>query len=104
MLRHFSFLWFYTLHNINKEELTPTEANKLFLQMLSQYNRFIPVYTDGSVKNNQTSCAVIVKDRNYLYRLPDNTSIFTAELFAISMAIDKIKETNNENFLICSDS
>ena len=94
----------FTMHTTTKQNLTPIEANQQFNQMLTLYDRFIPVYTDGSVKDNQTSCAVVIKDRNYLYHLPDHTSIFTAELYAISMAIDKIKETNNNRFLICSDS
>ena len=75
----------FTMHTTTKQNLTPIEANQQFNQMLTLYDRFIPVYTDGSVKDNQTSCAVVIKDRNYLCHLPDHTSIFTAELYAISM-------------------
>ena len=94
----------FTMHTTNKHNLTNIEVNNQFRQMLSQYDRFIPVYTDGSLQDDRTSCAVVIKDDNYLYRLPDHTSIFTAELYAISMAIDKIKDTPDNKFLICSDS
>ena len=40
----------------------------------------------------------------YKYRLPDHSSIFTAELLAILKAIEKIIQNNNSKFLICSDS
>ena len=72
--------------------------------MLSLYEGYTPVYTDGSVKDDKTSCAVVIKDTNYLYRLPDHTSIFTAEMYALSMAIDKINDSPEISFLICSDS
>ena len=94
----------FTMLTTTKQNLTPNEANIKFLQMLSLYERYTPVYTDGSVKDNRTSCALVIKDRNYLYHLPDHTSIFTAEMYAISMAIDKIKDSPETNFLICSDS
>ena len=94
----------FTMLTTTKQNLTPNEANTKFLQMLSLYERYTHVFTDGSVKDNQTSCALIIRDRDYSYRLPDHTSIFTAEMYAISMAIDKINESPEINFLICSDS
>ena len=94
----------FTMHYTNKKKLLPEEAKSKFIEMLSQYDRYIPVFTDGSVKQHITSCAVVIKNRNYLYRLPNYTSIFTAELFAISMAIDKINTEQEQCFLICSDS
>ena len=94
----------FYMHHSNKKNLLPEEAKSQFIQMLSQYDRYIPVFTDGSVKQQITSCAVVIKNRNYLYRLPNNTSIFTAELYAISMAIDKINLDQDQQYLICSDS
>ena len=69
----------FTMLTTTKQNLTPNEANIKFLQMLSLYERYTPVYTD-------------------------HTSIFTAEMYAISMAIDKINDSPETNFLICSDS
>jgi ribonuclease HI len=39
-----------------------------------------------------------------LYKLPDNSSIFTAELYALYMSTEKLKCTSNDDFVICSDS
>ena len=96
------------MHTKRKEEFTEIEARASFEEMLSQYPNFFSVYTDGSVMNERSGCAVVIKyisvHISYKYRLPNNTNIFIAELLAISKAIDRINETDGQNFLICSDS
>ena len=94
----------FTMHTSKKDQLNPHETKKAFLEMLNQYQTYIPVFTDGSVKDEKAGCAAVVKYQTHSYRLPNNTSIHTAELYAILKAIEKIKETNNTKFLICSDS
>ena len=59
---------------------------------------------DRSVRYDRSGCAVIIGNTSYQFRLPDNTNIFSAELLAISRAIDKINEIEGQQFLICSDS
>ena len=39
-----------------------------------------------------------------MYRLPNNTNIFIAELLAVSRAIYKINKNEGQSFLICCDS
>ena len=90
----------FTMHQRRKKDLTNEEAKRNFLQMLSKYDRHIPVFTDGSLKPPKAGCAVIIQGRSYVYKLPDNTSIFTAEIFAISMAIDRINRNQNTHFLM----
>ena len=95
----------FSMHTANKEQLTPLEVNIAFRQLLSQKTGYIPVYTDGSVsENGKAGCAVVLRSDTYQFRLPDHSSIFTAELFAILKAIEKIIQNNNSKFLICSDS
>ena len=94
----------FTLHKSKKANLTPVEINHAFLQMVNEYERHTLVYTDGSAKEEKTGCAVIINNQAYTFRLPNHTSIYTAELTAISLAVDKILETNDNFFLICSDS
>ena len=98
----------FTMHTKRKEEFTEIEARASFEEMLSQYPNFFSVYTDGSVMNERSGCAVVIKyisvHISYKYRLPNNTNIFIAELLAISKAIDRINETDGQIFLICSDS
>ena len=94
----------FTMHTKKKEDYTETEARKKFLEMLSGYPHFYPVFTDGSVMGEKTGCAVVIRYVSYMYRLPDDTNIFIAELLAVSRAIDKINENNGQKFLICCDS
>ena len=94
----------FTMHTTTKDQLNPHETKKAFLHMLNQYQTYIPVFTDGSVKDEKAGCAAVVKYQTHSYRLPNNTSIHTAELFAILKAMEKIKEANETKFLICSDS
>ena len=94
----------FTLHTSKKANLTTLEVNNAFREMINKYENHTLVFTDGSVKDDKTGCAVIIKNQSYTYRLPNHTSIFTAELTAISKAIDKIIETDDNLFLICSDS
>ena len=98
----------FTMHSKKKGEFTEIEARASFSEMLLQYPNFFSVYTDGSVINERSGCAVVIKyisvHISYQYRLPNNTNIFIAELLAISRAIDRINETEGQSFLICSDS
>ena len=44
------------------------------------------------------------KDTHLKQRLPDNASIFTAELKAIDLALDAVSESEDREFIIFSDS
>lgn len=94
----------YTMHTKNKSTLTELEAQQLYFEMLTMYLDFHHIFTDGSVKEDKSGCAVINGDSSHLYRLPDQTNIFTAELYAIYKAIEIIGDSIGEKFLICSDS
>ena len=54
------------------------------------------IYTDGSKQDEKVACAVI--------RLPDNSSIFTAEAKAIDIALYHIRDQPEKQFIIYSDS
>ena len=94
----------YTMHIKSKSTLSEIEAQQLYFEMITMYLDFHHIFTDGSVKENKTGCAVINGENSHLYRLPDQTNIFTAELYAIFKAIEIIDESIGEKFLICSDS
>ena len=64
-------------------------------------------YTDGSKQNDgDTGFAVYCPEENVKIcrKLPNNTSIFTAEVFAIRSALLYIKNNNLKNVLMCTDS
>ena len=63
------------------------------------------VYTYGSKEDSKAGCAVISDNHSNMQRIPDDSSIFTAEAKAVDLALDFIRicDTNNK-FIIFSDS
>ena len=76
----------------------------MFNQKLSLYKNFTTYYTDGSVIGDQTGCAIFSKNIEIKIKLPNNTSIFSAEMYALLKTIKLAQNTNNRNILICCDS
>ena len=64
------------------------------------------VYTDGSKKDQHVGFAAVFQNETESGSLPGEASIFTAELYAIKMALDKILKTNlrDKNYTFFSDS
>ena len=53
------------------------------------------LYTDGSKLGNGVGCAVIHEDTAHVSKLPDYTSMFTAELTAVAPAIDQVYNSSD---------
>ena len=62
------------------------------------------IYTDGSKQDEKVACAVISPNFTDSIRLPDNSSIFTAEAKAIDIALYHIRDQSEKQFIIYSDS
>ena len=62
------------------------------------------IYTDGSKQDEKVACAVISPSFTDSIRLPDNSSIFTAEAKAIDIALYHIRDHPEKQFIIYSDS
>ena len=62
------------------------------------------IYTDGSKQDEKVACAVISPNFTNSIRLPDNSSIFTAEAKAIDIALYHIRDQPEKQFIIYSDS
>ena len=73
--------------------------------MQSRYKNYKQIYTDGSKEDSKVGCAVISDNHSNMQRIPDDSSIFTAEAKAVDLALDFIStcDTNN-NCIIFSDS
>ena len=73
--------------------------------MQSSYKNYQHIYTDGSKEDSRVGCAVISDNHINMQRLPDNSSIFTAEAKAIDLVLDFISTCDaNNKFIIFSDS
>jgi len=58
------------------------------------------LYTDGSKMGNQVAAAVVHGSVTKTTRLPNKSSIFRAELHAISLALAAIRRSKEKNFII----
>ena len=65
----------------------------------------VPLYTDGSKEDSKVGCAVISDNHSNMQRIPDDSSIFTAEAKAVDLALDFMSTCDaNNKFIIFSDS
>jgi ribonuclease HI len=62
------------------------------------------IFTDGSKTDVGVACAFVTPTSSFSYRLPNNSSIFTAELFALLKAVKYITSIRPIKFTIFSDS
>ena len=61
--------------------------------------------TDVSKEDSKVGCAVISDNHSNMQRIPDDSSIFTAEAKAVDLALDLISTCDaNNKFIIFSDS
>ena len=63
-----------------------------FRKLQSSYKNYQQIYTDGSKEDSKVGCAFISGNHSNMQRIPDDSSIFTAEAIA------------NNKFIIFSDS
>ena len=75
-----------------------------FLEIKSNYKHYLSIYTDGSKQDEKVACSVISPNFTDSIRLPDNSSIFTAEAKAIDIALYHIRDQFEKQFIIYSDS
>ena len=75
------------------------------MELQSNYSDYEHIYTDGSKEETKVGCAAATYNDCKQMRIPDGSSVFTAEAKAIDLALDFVKNCNNTNkFVIFSDS
>ena len=62
-----------------KSETSPIIMKSNFQELKSHYIDFKHIYTDGSKDDVKVGCAVVSDDFSETMRIPDGSSIFTAE-------------------------
>ena len=94
----------FDLCNDKKSETSSVEFQSKFSELKSQYPDHIPIFTDGSKDGDKVGCASVSHLHTYKMRLPDKSSIFSAEIKAIDLAFRFISTLNDKKFIIFSDS
>ena len=88
------------LHSADKADI-PAEIHKYhFYELCDQYVDYCRIYTDGSKAGQRVASAIVYKGITESVRLPDLTSIFRAELYALFLAIDVIHQSKLKKFVI----
>ena len=95
----------FDLHSGKNSEAKPHILKDDFRKVQSRYKNYQQIYTDGSKEDSKVGCAVISDNPSNMQRIPDESSIFTAEAKAIDLALDFISTCDaNNKFIIFSDS
>ena len=88
-------------------QYTRLQYKQFYLQLTSEYSSSEFVFTDGSkTEAGVAAAAVSTKHprKPLTCRLPDDSSIYTAELRAILLTLKRINCSKRKSFLILSDS
>jgi len=94
----------FDLHCFHKEDTPPEIYRSRFHELCSYYDGFRRLYADGSKIGDQVASAVVARNSTKTVRLPDRASIFTAEIYAITLAMDFIRHSKDTKFIVFSDS
>ncbi|KAG1697716.1 RNA-directed DNA polymerase from mobile element jockey [Nymphon striatum] len=75
-----------------------------FLEVSDSYHGYHHIYTDGSRQNDEVAAAAISSLTSLSSRLPDKSSIFSAESKALLLALDIVENSTYGRYIILSDS
>ena len=92
------------LSNLSKRDTPSLVFIQNFNEIKNDHSYCTPIYTDGSKDNDRVGCGTVIHNSSFKQRLPSNASIFTAEVTAIDLALDAITESDDDYFIIFSDS
>ncbi|WP_144077532.1 ribonuclease H family protein, partial [Solemya velum gill symbiont] len=87
-----------------KQSTSPLVYQTLFAELLSHYPHYHRIYTDGSKTHDKVASAAFSSSNTFTARLPNHSSIFTAELYAILMALRTLRSSTYTKIVIFSDS
>jgi len=94
----------FTLHCSDKSDTFPEIFKHRFYELCHEFKNYYRIFTDGSKEGNRVAAAVVHRDNTKCVRLLDTASIFRAESYALLLAIDVVRRSNEKNFVIFSDS
>ena len=95
---------YFSIHASCKDSTSLEIFRAKYYEICDLYQDFCKLYTDRSVIGDQVGSATICGTTTKTVRLPNGVSIFTAELYAITMALNIIYCKKESKFIIFSDS
>ena len=95
-----------TLANRNKGETNADTYREAFKNLLTKYEGYEQIYTDGSKSDTAVGAAAVQPStrKKKQQKLNPDASIYTAEASALDMALDLVRQSPKKSFLILTDS
>jgi ribonuclease HI len=75
-----------------------------YRELVSSHQNYEKIFSDGSKKGSGVCAAAVTFGKVLVKRLPDHSSIFSAESRAVLLALDIMKQSCERRFLVVSDS
>ena len=94
----------YYLASDKKATTDPMIFKNKFLEIKEKYYTHEEIYTDGSKDGKKVASAAILDGELYQFRLPNNSSVFSAEIKAIDLALNHIEQDAYWRYVIYTDS
>ena len=95
-----------TLLYAKKDQTDPSKYLSLHNEVKDVFRDYDFIYTDGSVSDDKAAAAAVIDNYSYIERLSDKSSIFSAGLHALYLALDRVETADDDerNFVIFSGS
>ena len=94
----------YTLAYLPKADTNPHQYEALFNEVVDNHSSHTHIYTDGSKMDEKVGSAATWEFGTLKTRLPNGSSIFSAEAVALIDALKIIKDSERKKFIIFADS
>ena len=92
------------LTNFSKTKTHPITFQENFLNTQNNFPDHHHIYIDGSKQEMKVGCAAVFQNQELLKGLPNESSIYSAEVIAIDLAMNIIANHKSSKFIIYSDS
>ena len=96
--------YLYNLASDKKAITDPIVFQNKFLEVKEQYYTHEEIYPGGSKDGEKVASAAILDGELHQFRLPNNSSIFSAELRAVNLALNHIEQGAYWRYIIFTDS
>ena len=95
-----------TLSYTKKDKTDRSKYISLHNEVKDVFRNYDFFYTDGSVSDDKAAAAAVIDNYSSIESLPDKSSIFSAKLQALYLALDRVETADDDerNFIIFSDS
>ena len=93
-----------SVSNVRKRDIQQSHFRQLFTEHRQTHQNSVEVYTDGSKSDDAVSLAAVLPGRTIARKLPLAATIYTAELWAMLVAVACFVRSSHSRFTIYSDS